>query len=158
VGFLRSRSKGSVGARAQLTSFQDSKFFKASVNPGDAGKSLHSICLLRVAPENGQPEFQSQMSVWGKDADRLRAGRWTYVLYDPDKPYSCDLDTDRLAKEFGPDHQVMVPRDVSDAWGLDRCTTRRPSGRRWPGIPQLSSSTFRSRWRRVAAQRPVELN
>jgi hypothetical protein len=62
------------------------------------------------------------MSVWGKDADRLHAGRWTYVLYDPDRPDSCDLDKDRLAKEFGPDrhgHPVMVPQDVSDAWGLD---------------------------------------
>jgi hypothetical protein len=53
MGFLRLSSKGSVGARAQLTSFQDSKYLKASVNPGDAGKSLHSICLVRVAPENG---------------------------------------------------------------------------------------------------------
>lgn len=129
MGFLRSSSKGPVGARAQLLSFEDSKYLKVSVNPGGAGKSLHSICLLRVAPENGQPEFKSQMSVWGNDADRLRPGRWTYVLYDPARPDNCDLDKDRLAKEFEADrhgHPVMVPRDVSDAWGLDPVTDENP--------------------------------
>jgi hypothetical protein len=119
VGFLRSSSKGAVGARAQLTTFHDSKLLTASVNPGGSGKSLHTVFVMRVAPENGQPEFESQMSVWGNDADRLQPGRWTYVLYNPEKPDSCDLDKDRLAKEFGAGrhgHPVMVPRDVSNAW------------------------------------------
>jgi hypothetical protein len=119
MGFLRPGRKGSVGARAQLTTFRDSKLLNVSVNPGGSGKSLHSVFTMRVTPEDGQPEFESQMSVWGNDADRLQAGRWTYVLYNPEKPDSCELDKDRLAKEFGPGgqgHPVMVPRDVSAAW------------------------------------------
>jgi hypothetical protein len=90
-----------------------------SVNPGGSGKSLHSVFVMRVTPENGEAEFESQMSVWGNDADRLQAGRWTYILYNPEKPDTCDLDKDRLAKEFGADrhgHPVMVPRDVSSGW------------------------------------------
>jgi Short C-terminal domain len=119
MGFLRSTPKRAVGARAQLTTFHDSKLLTGSVNPGGSGKSLHSVFVMRVTPENGEAEFESQMSVWGNDADRLQAGRWTYVLDNPEKPDTCDLDKDRLAKEFGVDrhgHPVMVPRDVSNGW------------------------------------------
>jgi hypothetical protein len=69
------------------------------------------------------------MSVWGKDADRLQAGRWTYILYNPEKPDTCDLDKDRLAKEFGADrhgHPVMVPREVSNGWFQEQMAASAP--------------------------------
>jgi hypothetical protein len=113
------KSKGTVSARAQLTTFHDSKLLAGSVNPGGSNKSLHSTFVMRVTPEDGGAEFESQMSVWGNDADHLQPGRWTYVRYNPDKPDHCDLDKDRLEKEFGSDfrkHPVMVPREVSGGW------------------------------------------
>jgi hypothetical protein len=119
VGFLRGKSKGTLSARAQLTTFRDSKLLAGSVNPGGSNKSLHSMFVMRVTPEDQGPEFESQMSVWGSDADHLQTGRWTYVRYDPAKPDHCDLDKDRLEKEFGSEfrkHPVMVPREVSGEW------------------------------------------
>jgi hypothetical protein len=120
-----------VGGRAQLIGFHDSKLLTESVNPGGSGKSLHSTCALRVTPDDGRPDFESHMSVWGGDADRLQIGRWTYVLYDADKLDHCDLDKDRLAKEFGSvggKHPVMVPRDVSNAWYPGNSGADSPSG------------------------------
>jgi Short C-terminal domain len=119
VGFLGGKSKGTVSARAQLTTFHDSKLLAGSVNPGGSNKSLHSTFVMRVTPEGGGAEFESHMSVWGNDADHLQPGRWTYVRYNPDKPDRCDLDKDRLEKEFGSEfrkHPVMVPREVSGEW------------------------------------------
>ncbi len=62
VGFLRSKSKGSVSARAQLIRLQDSKIFVESVNYGP-DRSPHSTCLVRVVLGDGQPESESHMSV-----------------------------------------------------------------------------------------------
>jgi Short C-terminal domain len=91
---------------------------------------MHTSFILRVAPEDGQPEFESRLSAWGNDANRLRPGRWTYVLYDPDHPDRCELDKDRLAKEFEPlydhKHRVMVPKDVSAAWFKTTATVGDP--------------------------------
>ncbi len=120
VGFLRSSPKRSVSARAQLTTHHD--IGGASIRQDGIGQSssLHTTFHLRVAPVNGEPEFDSQMSVWGNDGNHLQPGRWTYVQYDPDHPDRCELDKDRLAKEFDPLYdgrrRVMVPKDVSDAW------------------------------------------
>jgi hypothetical protein len=119
VGFLGGKSKGTVSARAQLTTFHDSKLLAGSVNPGGSNKSLHSTFVMRVTPEDGGAEFESHMSVWGNDADHLQPGRWTYVRYDPNKPDHCDLDKDRLQKEFGSEfskHPVMAPREVGGEW------------------------------------------
>lgn len=120
MGFLRSSSKRSVSARAQLTTHRDLVGASIRRDGIDQSSSLHTTLQLRVTPENGEPEFESQMSVWGNDANHLQPGRWTYVRYDPDHPDRCDLDKDRLAKEFDPlydgRHRVMVPKDVSDAW------------------------------------------
>ncbi len=120
VGFLRSSSKRSISARAQLSTHHD--VGGASIRQDGIGQSssLHTTFQLRVIPVNGEPEFASQMSVWGNDANHLQPGRWTYVQYDPDHPDRCELDKDRLAKEFDPLYdgrrRVMVPKDVSDAW------------------------------------------
>ncbi|HWE66545.1 MAG TPA: SHOCT domain-containing protein [Acidimicrobiales bacterium] len=71
-----------------------------------------------VTPDNGQPDFESAISVWG--GDELMPGHWTYVRYDPDEPDHCDVDKDRLAKEFGSRSQggrrLTIPTVVSDEW------------------------------------------
>ncbi len=56
---------------------------------------------MRVIPDNGQPEFESELSKWGKAVNEVyyQAGRWTYVLYDPEHPVRCEIDWDRLAQE-----------------------------------------------------------
>jgi hypothetical protein len=122
MGFLRSRSRRSLTARARLVRSQQSKFIRTSSNPGGPTQSKHSTFQLRVMPENGQPEFESQISVWG-DVGSLREGKWTYVRYDSDRPERCDIDTDRLAKEFGPRsggrRTMTIPTRVSDEWAQD---------------------------------------
>jgi len=119
MGFLRSKSKGSISARAQLGTFHDSKLLSESRYHGST-TSLHSVFQLRVTPENGEPEFKSELSAWGGNADRLQPGRWTYVLYDADRPDRCDIDKDRLTKEFGTlyngDQRLLVPKEVSGGW------------------------------------------
>jgi hypothetical protein len=119
MSLLHRGSKGSASARAQITGYHDG----LSMFEGQAGisqkKALQSTFQLRVVPDDGQAEFASAMSVWGTDADHLRAARWTYVTYDPDKPEQCHLDTDRVTGEFGEfggRHRVMVPKDVGDGW------------------------------------------
>jgi hypothetical protein len=58
------------------------------------------------------------LSLWGKAVNDVNyvSGRWTYVLYDPDRPDRCEIDMDRLAKEFGlcPDgnRPHLMPRDA----------------------------------------------
>lgn len=102
MGFLRSSSKRSVSARAQFANVHDAGLKNQLGNGAiTESSSLHSACRMRVTPENGQPEFESQLSVWGNDANYTEVGRWTYVLYDPDRPDHCEIDKDRLAKEFG---------------------------------------------------------
>jgi hypothetical protein len=120
VGFLRPRSKRSASAKAQFVSIHDGLVSKTSLGHqgGVTATSVgHETCRLRVTPEDGQPEFESELSLWGSAANDVNytAGRWTYVLYDPDKPDRCEIDRDRLAKEFGlrPDggKPHMIPRD-----------------------------------------------
>jgi hypothetical protein len=120
MGFLRSASKRSVSARAQLTTHHDAVGAHIQQDGISQSSSVHTTMALRVIPDDGQPEFGSQLSAWGNDANRLQPGRWTYVLYDPDHPDRCELDKDRLAKEFEPlydrKHRVMVPKEVSAGW------------------------------------------
>lgn len=117
MGLFRSARK-SASARAQLAEFHDS--FKGAVNPGGSGTAHHTSFQMRVTPEDGKPQFESQMSVWGGDADRLQAGRWTYVCFDPGKPERCELDKDRFATEFellyDGKHRVMVLEEASSTW------------------------------------------
>ncbi len=77
----------------------------------------HETLRVRVIPDNGQPEFESELSKWGKAVNEAyyQAGRWTYVLYDPERPDCCEIDRDRLAKQFGlrpdGDRPHLIPRD-----------------------------------------------
>jgi hypothetical protein len=119
MSLLHRGSKGSACARAQITGYHDGLSVSEATGGMSQRKALHSTFQLRVVPDDGQAEFASAMSVWGTDADHLRAARWTYVTYDPDKPEECHLDTDRVTSEFGEyggRHRVMVPKDVGDGW------------------------------------------
>jgi hypothetical protein len=120
MSLLHRGSKGSVNARAQMTGYHDGLSSKQYDGGISQSKALQTTFQMRVVPDDGQPEFASTMSVWGTDADHLRAARWTYVTYDPDKPEHCHLDKDRVGQEFGPlfngRHRVMVPKDVGDGW------------------------------------------
>jgi hypothetical protein len=120
VGFLGSRSKRTASAKAQFVNIHDGLVSKSSVgNQGGITSTSvgHEKCRLRVTPEDGQPEFESELSLWGNAANDVyyTPGRWTYVLYDPAKPERCEIDRDRLAKEFGlrpdGDKPHMIPRD-----------------------------------------------
>jgi hypothetical protein len=51
------------------------------------------------------------------DVDRLplaRHGHQTYVLYDPEHPEHCDIDRDRLSREFGGKHLLAIPQWVTE--------------------------------------------
>jgi hypothetical protein len=107
MGFLRSRSKGTetVSARASVLDVHESRLLRgfSTSDPYQQGngKSEHTKFQLRITPPDDGPEFESEASVWG-EVGMLRSGRMTYVRYTPEDPGHCDIDIDRLAKEFGP--------------------------------------------------------
>ena len=128
-------SKGSVSARAQIAVEHDTGgvWGRVSVNPGGHGSPVHATMQMWVDPEGGQlPDartvvlstgltlFESHLSAWGGTIERLGAGRWTYVRYDPDHPDRCEIDEERLAKEFGPlydgKQRLLIPKEASDEW------------------------------------------
>jgi hypothetical protein len=112
VGFRHSKGKRTTSALARFGTYEDSKWLKGSASPGGPDKAYASKVEVRVAPD-GQPEFDSEIRVWGGDVQRIQSGRQTYVLYDPEDPEHCDIDRDRLTKEFGPapngKHRVDIP-------------------------------------------------
>jgi hypothetical protein len=68
--------------------------------------------------------LESDASAWGGDEEHLVRGHWTYVLYDPEHPDQCDIDSDRLVKEFGrvdgKKRRTSVPQWVSDEWAKQK--------------------------------------
>jgi hypothetical protein len=112
VGFRHSKGKRTTSALARFGTYEDSKWLKGSASPGGPDKAYESKVQVRVAPD-GQPEFDSEIRVWGGDVQRIQSGRQTYVLYDPEDPEHCDIDRERLTKEFGPapngKHRVDIP-------------------------------------------------
>jgi hypothetical protein len=63
---------------------------------------------LRVAPDDGGPEFESKARIFG--GRTFSVGDSTYVLYDPAHPDHCKIDYDRLSKESGEKKRVTIPR------------------------------------------------
>jgi hypothetical protein len=96
VPFLHSKADA-VSARAQVGSEHDTggAWGRVAVNPGGHGSPVHATLQMWVAPEgeqrpselrtvtlqNGQTLFESHLSVWGGEIERMGAGRWTYVRY-----------------------------------------------------------------------------
>lgn len=73
--------------------------------------------------ENGMTLFESHLSLWGGEIERMGAGRWTYVHYRADQPQRCEIDKDRLTREFGElyggKQRLLIPRETSDGWFAD---------------------------------------
>ena len=138
MGFLHPKGKRTVSALARFGTYQDSKWLKGSAGPGGPDKAYESKVRVRVVPDS-QPEFDSEIRVWGGDVQRIQSGRQTYVLYDPEHPEHCDIDRERLTEEFGSapngKHRVDIPlkgteeeaqyRRVARAARVDRLAAKR---------------------------------
>jgi hypothetical protein len=117
VGFLRPKGHRTATGRALVITAGG----LALQNAYSTGTTaVHSKIQVRVTPDDGGPEFNSEASVWGGDEQYLRAGHWTYVLYDRERTAGCDIDAARLDTEFGlvngKQHRTSVPQWVSDEW------------------------------------------
>jgi hypothetical protein len=132
--FLHSKTDA-VSARAQVGSEHDTGgvWGRAAVNPGGHGSPVHATLQMWVAPdgeqppelrtvtlENGMTLFESHLSLWGGEIERMGAGRWTYVHYRADQPQRCEIDKDRLTREFGElyggKQRLLIPRETSEGW------------------------------------------
>jgi Short C-terminal domain len=118
VGFLHSKERRTATGRA-LVITADALTLDTGYTTGK-GLSVHSKIRVRVTPDNGGSEFESDAGAWGGDEEHLVRGHWTYVLYDPEQPDGCDVDSDRLGTEFGrvdgKKRRTSVPKWVSDEW------------------------------------------
>jgi Short C-terminal domain len=143
--FLHSKT-GDVSARAQVGSEHDTggAWGRMAVNPGGHGTPVHATLQMWVAPagerppdlrtvtlQNGETLFESHLSVWGGEIERMGAGRWTYVRYRADQPQRCEIDKDRLTQEFGElyggKQRLLIPRETSDGWFAQPATTEPPA-------------------------------
>jgi len=103
------RSKREATGTAELLSDMATKWLADRAgSPGGSTSSAsrHTVWRVRLVPDDGQSEFESRLSIWGRETSGgLERGMkyypWTYVRYDPSAPDECELDTDRLEKEFG---------------------------------------------------------
>jgi hypothetical protein len=106
-----------------------------AVNPGGHGSPVHATLPTWVAPDGEQPPelwhsltrqpttvtlqdgqtlFESHLSLWGGEIERIGAGRWTCVRYQSDRPQRCKIDEQRLTREFGDlyggKQRLLIPR------------------------------------------------
>jgi len=118
VGFLHSKGRRTATGRA-LVIAADTSTLDRGYTTGK-GPTVHSKIRVRVTPDDGASEFESDASAWGGDEEHLVRGHWTYVLYDREQRDGCDIDGDRLTKEFGREdgkkRRTSVPKWVSDEW------------------------------------------
>jgi hypothetical protein len=118
VGFLHSKGRRTATGRA-LVITADALTLDTGYTTGK-GSSVHSKIRVRVTPDDGGSAFESDASAWGGDQEHLVRGHWTYVVYDPEQRDGCDIDGDRLTKEFGrgdgKKRRTSVPKWVSDEW------------------------------------------
>jgi hypothetical protein len=121
--------KDKLTGRAAITQAGGPTLQKTSVTGRDStGVALRSL-RLRVVPDDGLPEFESSLAVWRGDQGHFDALHWTYVRYDPDHPDRCEIDGDRLEKEFGlvdgHKRRNTVPISVSREWTRETSTDSR---------------------------------
>ncbi len=83
-------------------------------------RTVASHIRVRVIPDDGGPEFESAAGVWGGDESHLVEGHWTYVLYDPAHSGQCDVDGDRLMKEFGPVDGKKRRTSIPQWWAREK--------------------------------------
>jgi hypothetical protein len=132
--FLHSRTE-TRSARAQVGSEHDTggAWGRMAVNPGGHGTPVHATLQMWVAPEGEQPPelrtvtlqngltlFESHLSLWGGEIERMGTGRWTYVRYPPDRPERREIDEPRLKRQFGDlyggKQRLLIPKETSDGW------------------------------------------
>jgi hypothetical protein len=153
MGFLRKKPNAAqtVSARAYVLDVHESRLLRgmSASDPYQqaSGKSEHTKFQLRITPPDGGLEFESEASVWG-EAGLLRSGRMTYVRYAPDDPSHCDIDIDRLAKEFGPKDEgkrrMTMPSDRARRRGSESSSGPRienRSGVNLPFLPQPATAS-----------------
>jgi hypothetical protein len=146
MGFLRTRTKNTetVSARAYVLDVHESHLLRGfSTNDPyqqASGKSEHTKFQMRITPPDNGPEFESEASVWG-EVGMLRSGRMTYVRYTPEDPSHCDIDIDRLAKEFGPrdegKRRMTIPPDRARGRGTEGSSGPRIENRSGVSLPFL---------------------
>lgn len=80
----------------------------------------HAKLHLRVKPDSGGAEFESDATVRDGDQEHLDARHLTYVRFDPAHPEQCEIDRERLEREFGqvgygrhPEKRNTIPLGVS---------------------------------------------
>ena len=115
MGLLHSKRGGSATGRARII---DAKGLTVPVGDHVATHDvrLRTKISVRVTPDDGGPEFESQTSIGsatlglaatlaGKksdaDQEHIDECHETYVTYDPEHPEQCEIDLDRLEREFG---------------------------------------------------------
>ena len=101
MGLLHPKHGRTATGRARII---DAKELEVQVGTGYAGfhnVGLHAKLSVRVTPDDGGPEFESQTKKWGGDQQHVDKRHETYVLYDPEHPEQCEIDLDRLEHEFG---------------------------------------------------------
>jgi hypothetical protein len=93
---------------------------------GDAVEKLARFHVLITPPDSG-PEVSSttpKIKGNGRHITQINLARGrahTYVLYDPGHPSTCEIDTDRLEREYGPidgphgpEHRLAIPSPHAD--------------------------------------------
>jgi hypothetical protein len=152
-------SADTVSARAQVGGEHDTggAWGRVAVNPGGHGTPVHSTLQMWVAPEgerppelptvtlqNGLELFESHLSLWGGEIERMGAGRWTYVRYPSDRPQRCEIDKQRLTREFGDlygaKQRLLIPRETSDAWFAPADSTESPPGAPEPPVSPVGGA------------------
>jgi hypothetical protein len=132
MGLFSSKNRLSGRGRATILEAGGATLQKTSVTGRvSTGVPLRSKLRLRVLPDDGLPEFESTIAVWGGDQGHFDALHWTYVRFDPSHPERCEIDGDRLEQEFGAadggKRRNTVPISVSREWTSQASpTTRRP--------------------------------
>jgi hypothetical protein len=90
-------SKQKVKARAVVLGARESKWLRIPTGTygGGGSRSKRTSYRVRVVPADGRP-FESTLSAWGAFADwgDMIAGYSVHVLYDPQAPQQCDLDSE----------------------------------------------------------------
>jgi hypothetical protein len=124
--FGRARTERAV---ARIVAVHDLKIILDG-NPYSGGgrTPIGERVSLRVRPK-GRSEFDSEAKVRVHSSFAFE-NRDTYVLYDPGKPEHCDIDYDRLEKEFGLTKLTCfpIPADGVSAlrWGPHAPSTLEP--------------------------------
>jgi hypothetical protein len=113
MGFL-GRRKGWISAQAHVRSTNWTRGKQQYLGRGpETSRTRETTAEVTVKPE-GAPEFEATVLT---DRPGLRGGGETYVVYDPENPNRCEIDFDRLQREFK--HQGGRGLAAFPGWRVD---------------------------------------